>query len=145
MLLWSNIMVSGIVCYWEFVKEGRRADWKLLASFEIDSEGRCKLRGEPDDISHNEYLYDKLIHDDDPNDYEWVPKPGRVATIWTIGGGVRLLRFIPPEWSSWLSPDFFKKLCSTRNWEQLLDGGYKLYFGTIEEVYKHSEKSDAKQ
>jgi len=164
----------GVVCYWNFIpsktKFSEDCKWELAESFTIDADGHClttpSTGGHDRQEWHNwtnepvyfleEYEKDPKTHGwytlpelaaigktkDDASHGDWKPIMGRAVTLWTLGGGVDLLDIHPPEWASWLSISFYEEL---RNWSTLIQKGYDLYFGTINEAHKYITFDETKK
>lgn len=142
----------GVICCWRWKGLKRRGDeawefvedevWELVEAVPINEDGRPLTR--PKNCgkdwsrwSVNDWLYEQPK---DENDNDVTSIPGRVATIWTWEGGVRLMDVNPPGGASeWLTPFFSEKLSKMENWANVLLGGAALYFRTAEEARKAVE------
>jgi hypothetical protein len=134
--------MHGIICYWSYVKPKSQFDklWHLEESFAIDDDGRPLTTPSTGGGDRIEWTNKKVYADKEAKgegDYDWEPIMGRAVTICTLESGVRLIDIHPPEWSEWLSSSFYEELCKSDNWVKVLERGYDLYFGTVNEARKY--------
>jgi|AGTN01.3.fsa_nt_gi hypothetical protein len=127
---------DAVVCYWEWNPSGSNVrPWKLAESFAMDEDGHPLSPATGDDEREPWVAWlCRKSHDgyEDPDDFDWEHIPGRAATIWTFGDGVRLLGFNPPENADWLSVFFIDKISETPGWPGIIEGGYAMRDGTVE-------------
>jgi hypothetical protein len=147
--------------------------WELAESFTIDCDGHClttpSTGGGDRHEWHkwtNEPVYFLEEYEDDAKSRGWFTKSeleaigkttddashddhkpimGRAVTLWEMGHGVQLMDFHPPEWATWLSTSFYEELRKLPNWSTLIEKGYDLYFGTINEAHRYITFDETKK
>lgn len=147
-----------VICLWEYVPKNKdkpriERRWKLVEAYGIDQDGYActpSKYASNDRHSHHEFMNAKVWcsketdtwsespppSENDAYDYDWRPRMGRAVTVWNMVGGTSLVDLHPPEWTEWLSSQFYSELKTIPNWHALLEGGYTLYSGTANEVNK---------
>lgn len=115
-------MIHSVFCLWEF----REGGWWFVESFATDRDGACLT---PDNRDPAERF---MWEPDEDGDADVIP--GRMVTVWTFEGGVRLRALnAPKETWAWTSPGFGEALAKKANWFDFLAGGLDIWTKTFEE------------
>lgn len=125
--------IKGVISYWEY----KESKWVLVESYPIDDDGYSLVPtstgGGKDRHEWNKWLFAK--NEDDEDEGDPIPIMGRAVTVWSMGG-VSLIGFNPPEWTKWISSQFYDELKKMPNWWKFLQDGYTLYLGTMDAAEK---------
>lgn len=124
--------IKGVISYWEY----KESKWVLVESYPIDDDGYSLVPtstgGGKDRHEWNKWLFAK---DDEEDESDPIPIMGRAVTVWSMAG-VGLMGFNPPEWTKWISSEFYSELKKIPNWWKFLQDGYTLYLGTMDAAEK---------
>lgn len=114
-----------------------------MESFAVDEDGHCLTIPSTGGGERQEWhkWLQKKSNDQEGHDWDYESIMGRAVTYWNIMGGVQLLGFNPTTWPDGLSLTFFDSLKKSHDWENWIDGGYQLCFGTVEEAEKYIFRS----
>lgn len=156
----SKEMPHSVICYWQYEaasqsdngRNPRHRPWKLVEAYAINQDGypqgEVKTKG---DFPNTRTEWDNWLYrkeaipsgsgsgDEDDTEFDMIPIPGHVVTIWTVENGAKLFKFNPPTELAWLGEDFAAELPKAYNWHKMLDDGYALMFGTARAVEKLME------
>jgi hypothetical protein len=148
-----------VICYWQYEAPSqpdnghnpRHRPWKLVEAYPISQDGYptvpVKTKGDfPNTRTEwDNWLYRKEVintsgsgsgSDPDSNEYDMIPIPGHVVTMWSVESGVKLFKFNLPTEMAWLGEDFATELPKAYNWHKMLADGYALRGGTARAVEK---------
>lgn len=117
--------MNSVICLWQYDPDDKK-HWTLVEAFPM-REGYPTTT--PANVSAREGGWNEWMHTTD-NGEDFVEHMGRAVTIWDFGQGAQLLKFHPPQWVKWLSPEFVDKIKTLPNWYTFFAQGHALYFGT---------------
>lgn len=127
--------IRGVISYWKYDSEKYKGEsgWVRVESYPVDDDGYPLIT--PSTGGGDRHEWDKWLFTRDDDGYNAEPIMGRAVTLWCFAG-VNLMGLNPPEWTKWISPEFYDELKKMPNWYRFLQDGHSLYLGTMNAAEK---------